>query len=178
MDSASALVTYGPISWMISTHPVGEAMSATKTGRMPIFLLRITGTQTSTSETRSKGYFLYQLPFGRGKQFLNNNTLLDAIIGGWQISDTLVVQSGQPFTPVMQTDTSYSLAGSNFTLYPNLIGNPTLASRGVKQWFNEAAFAPPAAGTFGNVRQEPTHGARTQDNRPFPWQDFCHLGGG
>ena len=100
-----------------------------------------------------KGYFVYQLPFGRGRQFLNSNSLVDALIGGWQISDTLVVQSGQPFTPVMQTDTSYSLAGSNFALYPNIIGNPALSSRGVKQWFNEAAFAPPAAGTFGSVHR-------------------------
>jgi hypothetical protein len=100
-----------------------------------------------------KGYVLYQLPFGRGRQFLNSNALVDAIIGGWQVSDTLVVQSGQPFTPVMQTDTSYSLAGSNFALYPNLIGNPTLTNRGVNQWFNEAAFAPPAAGTFGGVHR-------------------------
>ena len=45
-----------------------------------------------------KGYFLYQLPFGRGRQFLNSNSLVDAIIGGWQVSDTLVIQSGQPFT--------------------------------------------------------------------------------
>jgi hypothetical protein len=100
-----------------------------------------------------KGYVLYQLPFGRGRQFLNSNALLDAIIGGWQVSDTLVVQSGQPFTPVMQTDTSFSLAGSNFALYPNAIGNPGLSNRGVHQWFNEAAFAPPAAGTFGAVHR-------------------------
>jgi hypothetical protein len=100
-----------------------------------------------------KGYVLYQLPFGRGKQFLNSNSLVDAVIGGWQVSDTLVIQSGQPFTPVMQTDTSYSLAGSNFALYPNVIGNPSLTNRGINQWFNEAAFAPPAAGTFGSVHR-------------------------
>jgi hypothetical protein len=102
-----------------------------------------------------KGYILYQLPFGRGRQFLNSNSLVDAVIGGWQISDTLVVQSGQPFTPVMQTDTSYALSqsSSGFVLYPNLIGNPTLANRGVRQWFNEAAFVPPTAGTFGNVHR-------------------------
>src|SRR5207248_2182487 len=53
-----------------------------------------------------KGYILYQLPFGRGRQFLNSNSIVDAILGGWQISDTLVIQSGQPFTPVMNSDTS------------------------------------------------------------------------
>jgi hypothetical protein len=101
-----------------------------------------------------KGDFLYQLPFGRGRQFLNNNTLLDAVIGGWQLSDTLVVQSGQPFTPTVSgSDGSFSLAGSNYAWYPNVIGNAKLSSHpshGVNQWFNEAAFAVPAAGTFGN----------------------------
>ncbi len=97
-----------------------------------------------------KGYFLYQLPFGRGRQFLNNNSFVDAIIGGWQVSDTLVIQSGQPFTPIMHTDTSYSLASSNFALYPNLIGNPKLPGRNVHEWFNETAFAAPAR---GNLRQ-------------------------
>jgi hypothetical protein len=97
-----------------------------------------------------KGYVLYQLPFGRGRQFLNNNSLVDAVFGGWQISDILVIQSGQPLTAVMPVDNSYSLAGSNYAWYPNQIGNPRLANRGVKQWFNEAAFAAPAAGTFGN----------------------------
>ncbi len=81
-----------------------------------------------------KGYILYQLPFGRGRQFLNTNALVDALIGGWQVSDTLIIQSGQPFTAVMRTDNSYSLAGSNFAWYPNVIGNPKLANRGPKQW--------------------------------------------
>jgi hypothetical protein len=53
----------------------------------------------------------------------------------------------------MGKDTSYSLAGSNFALYPNVIANPKLAGRNVRQWFNETAFAAPAAGTFGNERR-------------------------
>jgi hypothetical protein len=105
------------------------------------------------------------LPFGRGKQFLNSNSVVDAIIGGWQISDTLVIQSGQPFTAVMPVDNSYSLAGSNYAWYPNLTGNPRLANRGVKQWFNETAFAAPAAGTFGNEgRNQLTGPALTTTN--------------
>jgi hypothetical protein len=101
-----------------------------------------------------KGNVIYQLPFGRGKQFLNNNLLLDEILGGWQASGTLVVQSGQPFTPTMSNGTnSYSLAGNNFKWYPNVVGNPVLSGRGIHQWFNEAAFAVPASGTFGNERR-------------------------
>jgi hypothetical protein len=100
-----------------------------------------------------KGSALYQLPFGRGRQFLNNNTLLDELIGGWQTSGTVVLQSGQPFTPYMNVDNSFSLGSNNFKWYPNEIGNPKLSGRGVNQWFNEAAFAVPASGTFGNERR-------------------------
>jgi hypothetical protein len=106
-----------------------------------------------------KGRVIYQLPFGRGQQFVNHSALLDEIIGGWQVSGTMVVQSGQPFTPTMNVGTnSYSLAGSNFKWYPNVIGNPVLSGRGIHQWFNEAAFAVPASGTFGNERRNALNG--------------------
>jgi len=101
-----------------------------------------------------KGHALYQLPFGQGKQFLNNNRFLDTVIGGWQVSTLLVIQSGQPFTPVMSNNqASYASGGTGFAWYPNVIGNPNLTNRGPKQWFNEAAFAVPASGTFGNERR-------------------------
>jgi Carboxypeptidase regulatory-like domain len=101
-----------------------------------------------------KGYAIYELPFGKNKQFLNTSTLLDAVVGGWQLSSTVIVQSGQPFTAVMASGTnSYSLAGNNFNWFPNVIGNPKLSNRGPNQWFNEAAFAAPTPGTFGNERR-------------------------
>jgi hypothetical protein len=106
-----------------------------------------------------KGFALYQLPFGRGRRFLNNSTLLDEIIGGWQTSGTLTLLSGQPFTAVMSSGTnSYSLAGNNFQWFPNVVGNPTLNHRGVNQWFNESAFAVPASGTFGNEGRNSLNG--------------------
>ncbi|HEY6375881.1 MAG TPA: carboxypeptidase regulatory-like domain-containing protein, partial [Edaphobacter sp.] len=101
-----------------------------------------------------KGSAIYQLPFGKGRTFVNNNTLLDVLIGGWQTSGTLVVQSGQPFTVSMKTDNSFALS-QNSQWYPNVIGNPHLSSKGpyhgTNQWFNEAAFAVPTPGTFGNA---------------------------
>jgi hypothetical protein len=101
-----------------------------------------------------KGYGIYQLPFGKNKQFLNNSTLLDEIVGGWQLSTTVIVQSGQPFTANMASGTnSYSLGGNNFQWFPNVIGKPKLQNRGPNQWFNEAAFAAPTPGTFGDERR-------------------------
>lgn len=101
-----------------------------------------------------KGSVLYQLPFGKGRAFVNNNTLLDTLIGGWQTSGTVVVQSGQPFTVSMQTDNSFAQS-QNSQWYPNVIGIPKLshhgAYHGTNQWFNEAAFAVPTPGTFGNA---------------------------
>jgi len=106
-----------------------------------------------------KGSVIYQLPFGRGRQFLNNNWLLDEVLGGWQASSTVVAQSGQPFTVTMKKNNSYAQAGS---WYPNVIGKAHLSSHGAfhgtNQWFNEAAFAAPAAGTFGNSRRNSLNG--------------------
>jgi len=42
----------------------------------------------------------YELPFGKGKRFAGGaGRALDAVIGGWQISNTTNVSSGLPFTP-------------------------------------------------------------------------------
>ena len=101
-----------------------------------------------------RGYAIYELPFGKGRQFVNSSAPLDAVIGGWQLAGTLILQDGQPFTPVMASGTnSYSLAGNNFNWFPNVVGNPRLQHRGPNQWFNEAAFAVPAPGTFGDERR-------------------------
>jgi hypothetical protein len=101
-----------------------------------------------------RGYAIYELPFGRNRQFLNNSTLLDEVVGGWQLSTTIIVQSGQPFMANMASGTnSYSLGGTNFQWFPNVIGNPKLKNRGPNQWFNEGAFAAPTPGTFGDERR-------------------------
>ena len=43
--------------------------------------------------------YVYQLPFGRGAAMLgNSNRLVNAVIGGWQLSGILRATSGLPFT--------------------------------------------------------------------------------
>ncbi len=98
-----------------------------------------------------KGDLTYQLPFGRGRTFMNQNRVLDAVLGGWQFSTVYALESGRPYTVVVGTaDNSGSLAGNGYKWYPNLVGNPYVANPSPQQWFNPLAYAIPASGTFGN----------------------------
>jgi len=40
--------------------------------------------------------WVYSLPFGKGRQFANQGGLVDAVVGGWQISAVQLYNSGQP----------------------------------------------------------------------------------
>jgi hypothetical protein len=40
---------------------------------------------------------LYELPFGKGKRFINTGGVVDRVIGGWQLSTLIKVSSGTPF---------------------------------------------------------------------------------
>jgi hypothetical protein len=40
----------------------------------------------------------YQLPFGRGRKFLNSSRVVDGILGGWSTSAVFATQTGTPFT--------------------------------------------------------------------------------
>jgi hypothetical protein len=103
-----------------------------------------------------KGQAIYQLPVGKGRQFLNNNTLLDALIGGWQTSATFVVQGGNPIGITTGGNNSSNNQSGSFTQYANLIGNVQLSgstkSR-LGEWYNLSALAVPAPFTYGNFKR-------------------------
>lgn len=94
------------------------------------------------------GDFIYQLPVGSGRRFLNQGGILSAIVGGWQVSSLWQVHSGIPFTPRIGTaNLNGSLAG---TWFPNRVGSGSIANPTIQEWFDPSAFSTPDAGTFGN----------------------------
>jgi Carboxypeptidase regulatory-like domain len=103
-----------------------------------------------------KGTIVYELPFGKGKLFLNKSRMLDAVIGGWQASGTMLLSTGLPFTPrISGSNNSYSQAGD---WYPNQVGNPIPRHQSIDQWFDPSAFTLAAPGTFGNMRRNSLYG--------------------
>jgi len=110
------------------------------------------------------GQIVYELPFGHGRQFVLHGPL-NQIAGGWRLSTIFQYHGGVPFTPVIQGSIADAIDGINgggmgpsidhggATLYPNQVGDPRVSNPTIHQWFNPAAFANPAPGTFGNVRR-------------------------
>ncbi len=94
------------------------------------------------------GGIVYPIPVGRGKTFLNSDGVLDAFVGGWQLSSNLMFHSGLPYTPLMGTSNQSGALDGNW--FPNRIGSGKLSNPTATEWFNPAAFTTPATGTFGD----------------------------
>ena len=136
-------------------------------------------------------YGVYQLPFGRGMRFGSNmNRVLDAIVGGWQISGTYrqtsglptsigngqrwptnwevsdyATPNGQPIPPVVSTGNATGIAG------PNLWQNPAQAF---------AAFMETMAGQSGFANTIRGDGFFDIDSGVYkvwtmPWSERQHL---
>ena len=104
----------------------------------------------------------YELPFGRGRRYLNSSgNAVNYLAGGWTINSIVTAQSGFPFTPQLGYNPSNNGDTRNpvrpflnpaFT-GPVVTGNPA-------QWFNPNAFiaqpstASVGGGFFGNVGRD------------------------
>jgi hypothetical protein len=89
--------------------------------------------------------YIYDLPF-RG-----TGTLSRRLLGNWEVSGINQFQSGSPFSVRQNVDYAGVGAGSGNQFW-NLTGDPSLEPTPFVNdaiWFNKAAFAQPAQGTFG-----------------------------
>lgn len=96
---------------------------------------------------------IYQLPFGEGGRFLSLHGAGAAVLGGWQISGIATARTGEPVNILLKRPTSALPDGNNANQRPNLVPGVSIyaANQTIENWFNPAAFAIPAAGTWGNL---------------------------
>jgi hypothetical protein len=95
-------------------------------------------------------YAVYDLPFGKGKQFAGNaSSAVNAVIGNWSINPIVSWHGGFPLN-LRASDASGT--GDIFSPRPNCNGPvsyPKTPIPGGMQWFNPSPFSQPASG-FGN----------------------------
>ncbi|HEX8144625.1 MAG TPA: TonB-dependent receptor [Pyrinomonadaceae bacterium] len=93
--------------------------------------------------------YIFELPFGRGKRFLNRGGALDRLVGGFQVSGIMRYRSGPALVPRLEGSGRefLDLFGVPGQLRPNLTGQPFYtgdpATGQFYQYLNPAAFAAP-----------------------------------
>jgi hypothetical protein len=99
----------------------------------------------------------YQLPFGRGKSFLNEG-LGSKLVGGWSAQAISTFSDGPWVTVFLPGDTLNT--GSSDSQWPDKICNPNFSSsrRTINRWFNTSCFAVPPAFTYGDAGRSTVEG--------------------
>jgi len=108
---------------------------------------------------------IYDLPFGRGKQFGHDwNGATNSLLGGWQLTLIEKITSGFP-DPLINTANGSGVSfnaggnGNNFNRPNQVAGcNPYAANHGLNQWINPACFVAAPAGQLGNANRVPVTG--------------------
>src|SRR3984885_7295303 len=112
---------------------------------------------------------IYELPLGPGKQFLSEPGFWRSVAGGWEVTSTFMARTGFPVNVLINRSSSSVPDGNATDQRPDIVpGVPLTPSGGatIGQWINPAAFAIPAAGTFGDAPRDAARG-------PGSWQmDF------
>jgi hypothetical protein len=103
---------------------------------------------------------VYQLPFGEGRRFLNQHGFASAALGGWEASGIITARTGIPVNITLSRPTSALPDGNNSSQRPNLVPGVSIyaANQTINNWFNPAAFAIPAPGTWGNLGRNVARG--------------------
>jgi hypothetical protein len=93
--------------------------------------------------------YLIELPFGKGRRFLNRGGFVDRLVGGWQISGVQRYRQGPLLVPFIAGGSRdfLDLIGFGGNLRPNITGQPFYTNNpagGVRyQYLNPGAFSRP-----------------------------------
>lgn len=96
------------------------------------------------------GNFLYELPFGRGKHFLNSgNGFTNTLVGGWQAGGIVTWNSGNPIVlgAAIEQTGLFTLGQRPLEAH----GDANLPNKNIHEWFNTSLFSQPAPFTLGNA---------------------------
>jgi hypothetical protein len=122
--------------------------------------------------------YVYDLPVGKGKRFLNHGGVVNQVLGGWKYSGILRYMSGFP-QEIEGADTTNGLEDNGWEQANRINGVPMASPQYLAgqakfnpgkgdSMFNLAAFAQPPNWTFGTI----TPNEATVRNFPWPNEDM------
>ncbi len=98
------------------------------------------------------GSWIYELPFGDGKKYVQSGPWAH-VIGGWLWSGDWTFATGTPLSPRIVGSFSEVNSGTSGTLRPNVVpgASITVPNPDIQEWFNKDAYFAPPAGEFGDA---------------------------
>jgi hypothetical protein len=95
----------------------------------------------------------YELPFGKGKQWLTQGSVMNYIAGGWVLNTVSIFQTGFPLQ--ITQSTNYNSSFGYASQRPNATGVSPVTSGSLEQrlndYINPAAFSTAPEFTFGDL---------------------------
>ena len=139
----------------------GDSLNATTAGNAPGLVANPYDIKAdwgpATYDVRNVGVvsLVYDLPFGRGKQFANSHTGFgNTLISGWSVDTIITAMNGFPFTAQL----SYNPSNNGDTRNPvRPFANPNFKGNAIMgtptRWYNPAFFLqpPPNSGFWGSA---------------------------
>ncbi len=154
LDNAS---TIGAGSALVS--PTGTITGQTRVAQNPFNLRAEYGLSSFDQRNKFIADYLWELPFGHEKRWLNQPGIGRDVLGNWQWSGDWTIASGFPFTPRILGSFGDVNSGVNGTLRPNVTGQlVSLSDPSIAEWFNTAAFVTPPLGQYGDARRNSIEG--------------------
>lgn len=105
------------------------------------------GNDYGTRHHRFISTALYELPFGKGRAFMNHaNPLINGLLGGWRISSILLLQTGPQITPYYSSgvgDPSGTGSGFYRSQRPDRVSSGRVSNQNRDQWVDRTAFVCP-----------------------------------
>jgi hypothetical protein len=103
----------------------------------------------------------YQLPFGKGRHWMNHGGIFNQVLGGWELTETQTFQSGTPFTVTFSGSPYQYLPGASrpniLTTIPQAtaqnwdIGPNRFPTSAQNPYLNISSFGYPAPFTAGTL---------------------------
>ena len=116
--------------------------------------------------SRFIGNWVWELPFGQGKPYMNEPGFASRWLGDWQFNGIVTLQTGTPYSVFASND---GLVDPNNPVYANCLGNPFAGATTNHNSYtttgfliNPAAFSQPGPGAFGTCAPRLFHGPGIQ----------------
>lgn len=119
-------------------------------------LQRNYGNVSGTRHHRALISGVYQLPFGKGRAFMSGNGFAGKVLGGWDLTNITMLETGPWLTPSVSgaaDQSNTNVANRSAVQRADVVSKDFYAGQSRSQYFNLAAFSttPAGAGRFGNA---------------------------